>query len=401
MQDIFLSPSIQPSTLKPYEEKKKAFLTGASGFLGIFLLSEILKTTDLIVYCLVRNHQDEHQIERTLISKLYQFCLWQDGWESRIKGVVGDLCKPFFGLNLENFSIFSKEIDVIFHNGADVNFIRPYSIMKAANVDATVDVIRMASLGRCPVIHYISTLSVFSQESISLGKFVTEDSKLSACTIPMYSGYSTSKYVAESICWQAYERGFPVVVHRPGAISGSSITGVLNPSDFINRFFVGLIQLGSYPTDMLWSEVEYTPVDYVSKAIVTISNQNINEINGRAFHYTSAHARGSLLVEALEDMGYSLNNVTTPFWVGELLDEEDNPLFPFVSSLEGSIPDLKYQHSDWKTREFMRKCNLSCTPPKLDAKLIQTYINYCISQKIVPPPTGDRKNQRKIEKYKI
>ena len=54
-QDAVLDDSIQPNlSLPPTVNPNRILLTGATGFLGAFLLSELLKKTSADIYCLVR-----------------------------------------------------------------------------------------------------------------------------------------------------------------------------------------------------------------------------------------------------------------------------------------------------------------------------------------------------------
>jgi thioester reductase-like protein len=43
----------------------------------------------------------------------------------RIIPIIGDLAKPLFGLSASRFDELAQTIDVVFHNGALVNFSYP------------------------------------------------------------------------------------------------------------------------------------------------------------------------------------------------------------------------------------------------------------------------------------
>jgi hypothetical protein len=140
-------------------EPKDILLTGATGFVGAFLLHDLLKMTSADVHCLLRAkdlEQGHLRLRRNL--ELYQ--LWDESFAHRIKPVLGDLGEPRLGISEEEFERLADQMDVIYHNGAMVNFVYPYRVHKAANVLGTQEVLRLASRTRLKPVHFVSTLSI-------------------------------------------------------------------------------------------------------------------------------------------------------------------------------------------------------------------------------------------------
>lgn len=99
----------------------------------------------------------------------------------------GDLAKPLLGLNEEKFQSIASEIDVIYHNGAWVNFTYPYSLLKSANVLRIQEVLSLATRMEVKPVYFISTIRVTQiQNSPDKGK--KND-----------NGYTQSKWVAEKL----------------------------------------------------------------------------------------------------------------------------------------------------------------------------------------------------------
>ncbi len=147
------------------------------------------------------------------------YLLWDESFSRRIITVNGDLAKPLLGLNEEKFESIASKIDVIYHNGAWVNFTYPYSLLKSANVLRTQEVLRLATQIEVKLVHFISTIGVTQiQNSPDKGK--KND-----------NGYIQSKWVAEKLIKIAGERGIAISIYRLGRISGDSKTGVCNPED--------------------------------------------------------------------------------------------------------------------------------------------------------------------------
>ena len=67
--------------------------------------------------------------------------------QSRIIPVLGDLSKPLLGLTEQEFQQIASLVDVIYHAGAIVNFIYPYSQLKTTNVLGTQEILRLAGQG--------------------------------------------------------------------------------------------------------------------------------------------------------------------------------------------------------------------------------------------------------------
>jgi len=124
------------------------------------LLKELLQQTEANIYCLVRA-SDIKKGKKRLQKNLETYLLWDETLDSRIFPVLGDLSQPFLGLSRQVFDHLANQINVIYHNGASVNFIYPYSKLKAINVLGTQEVLRLASCNEVKPVHFVSTLSVF------------------------------------------------------------------------------------------------------------------------------------------------------------------------------------------------------------------------------------------------
>ncbi|HEY2663894.1 MAG TPA: amino acid adenylation domain-containing protein, partial [Candidatus Binataceae bacterium] len=102
-----------------------AFLTGATGFVGAFLLRALLDRTDGPVRCLVRARGDDEGRER-LAQALAAYRLPVTGL-GRVIPIAGDLARPQLGLSAQDFAALGAEVGSIYHNGAAINFAFPYS----------------------------------------------------------------------------------------------------------------------------------------------------------------------------------------------------------------------------------------------------------------------------------
>ena len=234
---------------KSLEKETKAdgiLLTGATGFLGAFLLFELLQQTTAKIYCLIRAKTTAIAKER-LEKHLKSYLLWDENFNQRIIPLIGDLSQPLLGLSVNQFDAIAAEVDVIYHNGALVNFTYPYSQLKAANVLGTQEILRLAAQVKVKPVHFISTIGVVGAADSGL-KIIREDTPIDRSE-NIDSGYTQSKWVAEKLVKIAGDRGIPISIYRPGRISGHSKTGVCNSNDHTFRMIRGCIKLGSVPKD--------------------------------------------------------------------------------------------------------------------------------------------------------
>jgi thioester reductase-like protein/non-ribosomal peptide synthase protein (TIGR01720 family) len=379
--DAVLDSTIVPENL-PVEystEPAHIFLTGATGFLGAFLLYEFLQQTQADIYCLVRARNAEEGKKR-LQSQLEFYSLWNESLSSRIIPVVGDLSQPLLGLSDEQFQELANKLDVIYHNGTAINLVYPYSILKATNVLGTQEILRLACLIKAKPVHYISTLAVLSSLNHPGVKVIRELDSLEHVGVP-YGGYAQSKWVAEKLVTTARDRGLPVCIYRLGRISGHSQSGVCNTNDFMHRAIKGCIQLGCAPdVDMT---VDMNPVDYVSKAIVHLSRQK--ESLGKAFHVFNPHPiRASELFNGIRSLGYPLRQVSHDKWQAELLNAHEdslkNVLYPLLPFFAGSASDSANpavpQDDCQNTLNGLAGTSIVCPP--IDGQLLDTYFSYLI-----------------------
>ena len=105
-------------------QKFRVFLTGATGFLGAFVLRDLLRDERVSkVFCLVRDASQEKATERLRQSSTGRG-IWDEEWikASRLEVLCGDLDQPRFGLSGAIWNKVANEVDAILHNGAFVGY---------------------------------------------------------------------------------------------------------------------------------------------------------------------------------------------------------------------------------------------------------------------------------------
>ena len=109
---------------------KRVLLTGATGFVGAFLVEELLRRTNAEVVCLVRA-ADEARAGQRLRENMSKYGLNPPGFGVRTVPLPGDFSKPRLGLSPSAFDALAEQIDAIYHNGANVNLSAPYEVLRS------------------------------------------------------------------------------------------------------------------------------------------------------------------------------------------------------------------------------------------------------------------------------
>jgi amino acid adenylation domain-containing protein/thioester reductase-like protein len=386
-----LDPLIQPQSCdrSSLAKPKRIFLTGATGFIGSFLLYELLQQTQATIYCLVRaqNFAEAHQklrisLEQNVGKKVESY--------TRIVPVLGDLARPRLGLTESQFQRLAHSIDAIYHSGASVNLLYPYSSLRDVNVVGTHEVLKLASCGQIKPIHYLSTLDVFESVAATGIRVIYEEDDI-AQGQGLSGGYAQSKWVAEQLVTQAAARGLPVCIYRPGLVTGHSQSGYSNTTDLVCRLVKSFIQLQQAPDlDLM---VDMTPVDYASRAIVNLSLQP--QSLGQAFHLVNPQPFPlNRLVSALNRAGYSIQPVPYPQWQ-DALRLEPSDLKPLVEVVTEMIGDSQLTRLElWLAGNQSFDCNNSThglheeltTCPPANQKLLDRYLAYFVQSGFLEAP---------------
>jgi myxalamid-type nonribosomal peptide synthetase MxaA len=320
-----------------YLEPKAVLLTGATGYLGAFILAELLTRTSADVYCLVRAKDDQQALDR-LRDVMRGYLVWDESLASRIRPLAGDLGRPRLGLSEQVWDDLAGRLDGIYHSGATVNFVYPYSALRKPNVGGTVELLRLACTERLKAFHHVSTADVVLASHMPRPLLEDETALETPSDDP--GGYTSSKWVSEKIVNIARNCGIPVNIYRPGLILGHTTTGATQPNDYLIVCFRGFIRMGlvpEYPRIL-----DAVPVDYVAASIVHISLQRT--AIGDIYHlFNSAPVSIRRFCDWIRSYGYEFGIV--PFEEARQRALEVEPGHPLYSMVP-LIRDAEYEPQD-------------------------------------------------------
>ncbi|GAA4855998.1 amino acid adenylation domain-containing protein [Saccharopolyspora rosea] len=367
-------------------------LTGATGFVGAFLLDRLLRTTEAVVHCPVRA-QDAGHARRRIAAALDRYRLSPPDVAERVACLPADLTAPRLGLDERTADRIAAEADLVLHSGAQVNFVYPYRALRAANVDGTRSVVRLAAPRRVPV-HFLSTIAVVAGFGTAGVRRVAEDTPLDHAD-RLTLGYAESKWVAEKVLQEAAEEGLPVAIHRPYEITGDQRSGVCNTETAICSLFKTVADTGLAPDIPL--PMDFVPVDYVAEAVLRVATGR--PATRRVYHLTNPRpARFADVLRRMRAAGCEIETAPYDEWVGELVRYvARNPTAataPFVSLcvdrgrrsdisvkemyFEGTFPELGRDNVD---RDL---ADLPCPP--VDDALLDRYLEHFFDSGYIERP---------------
>ena len=343
-QDVYLAPGtvfaggFDPGQL---ENPSAIFLTGVTGFVGIHLLQELLDTTSADIYCLVRA-QDEFQAMEKIDCCFKQYHIPQkEEQKARVIPVIGDLALPSLGLSEEKFKMLAMKADLIYHSGSSVNFIEPYSYMKAPNVEGLREIIKLAGAERTKCLALLSTISVYSWGHIFTGKTVmleSDDIEQNLMSVSKDIGYVRSKWVMEAVADLAAKEGLPLITYRLGYAMCHSETGASAPYQWWSGLVKNCVEFQSYPALMELREGLIT-VDYMTKAMGHITRNK--EAIGKKFNLIASPETNLTLEDFFGLMKdyYPLTLQSLPYkeWRKQWEDDSKNRLYPLTSLFKDNM----------------------------------------------------------------
>ncbi|OXH27575.1 L-aminoadipate-semialdehyde dehydrogenase [Cryptococcus neoformans] len=327
------------------------FLTGATGYLGAFILKDLLSRRVRKVICLVRAKSADQGLQRLRDSGEGRG-VWDEEWvkQDRVEAVIGDLAEEKFGLSQAEWDRVAEQADAVLHNGAIVHWVYPYPKLRAANVISTVTALQLCAQHHSKQFSFVSSTAVLDAEAFVAkadevvqagGKGLSENDDLEAGRTGLNAGYGQSKWVAEKIIMEAGKKGLSGWILRPGYVLGHSQTAVTNTDDFIWRMVKGCVQLGLIPD--INNAIICCPVDHVARlsSLATLSSSAFSAFS--VMHVTGhPKIRFNDLLGSLQLYGYDVKRVEYVHWRTRLeqhvLETQDNALFPLLHFVLDDLP---------------------------------------------------------------
>jgi NAD(P)-dependent dehydrogenase (short-subunit alcohol dehydrogenase family) len=248
------------------------FVTGATGFIGRFLVANLHKRGKPI-YALVRRGSQKKLA--ALREKL-------GADERQIIAVVGDLGKPQLGISDADLRKLKGKVDHFFHLAAIYDLEASAEEQQAANVEGTRHAVDFAAAISAGTFHHVSSIAAAGlYEGVFREDMFDEAEELD-------HPYFRTKHDAEGVVRNECTR--PFRIYRPGFVVGHSKTGEIDKIDGPYYFFKTIQRMRELlppwmPTvGIEGGRINIVPVDFVADAIDYIAHRK--GLDGKCFHLT-------------------------------------------------------------------------------------------------------------------
>ncbi|MEV4252171.1 amino acid adenylation domain-containing protein [Spirillospora sp. NPDC049652] len=370
-------------------------LTGATGFLGVFLLRRLLDTADAEIVLPVRAASAEEGLRR-VSTALRRYGLSTSGVAGRVRAVPADLAEPGLGIAAPERRDLAAAVGRIVHNGAHVNFLYPYGRLAAVNVGSVRELLALAAEHPPKEFHYISSVAVLAGLGAQGVESAAEDAPLGDPDL-LAQGYAETKWVAETLLRAAADRGLPVSVYRPHEITGTRDRGLQNTGTLMSALIKAVVETGLAPDAPM--PLNFTPVDYTAEVLAHLLFGEPPE--GRVYHVVNPEpAPLSLLAERAAALGYEMREMPYDAWVAEMARraarDPASPLAAYLplftersprtglsvteSYFSGNMPELERANFVRATDGAGYHC------PPVDAGLVDLYLRSFAETGFLAPP---------------
>ena len=246
------------------------FVTGATGFIGRYLVSNLLKRKGT-VHVLVRKGS-EKKLDAIAASM---------GWDrKRIVAVTGDLSKPRLGLTAAQVKALSGKVAHFFHLAAIYDMSADAGSQQVANIDGTRNAIELAAAIKAGCFHHTSSIAAAGLYPGVFREDMFEEAE------GLKDPYLRTKHDSEGIVRK--ECKVPFRIYRPSMVIGHSRTGEMDKIDGPYYLFGLIKKIRStlpqwVPTlGIEGGRLNVVPVDFVADAMDHIAHKK--GLDGQCFH---------------------------------------------------------------------------------------------------------------------
>ena len=291
-------------------------LAGATGFLGIHLLKELIDE-HVETYILVRSKHISLASRMSLLLEYYFDDPFEEQLNSYIHIVAGDIADEDLKSKLKDI-----KFDTLINSAAIVKHFSNDDIIERINVGGVKNLIEIALEHKARMIQ-ISTLSV-AGENID-NKF-PDNYRMKEYQLDIgqdiSNKYINSKFMGEAAMLEAiHDRGLDGKVIRVGNLMSRQSDGEFQVNSITNGFMRGLrgyFALGKFPISSLDETIDFSPIDEVAKTILVLATA---PRQFTLFHSANSHpVEMGDVIEAMNESGLPIENVSDEEFMGAVYE---------------------------------------------------------------------------------
>ncbi|WP_045760758.1 SDR family oxidoreductase [Xanthomonas albilineans] len=298
------------------------FVTGATGFIGRYLMTNLLRRKGIV-----------HVLLRKDSQRKFDALVREQGWDpKRLVVMHGDVSSASCGLDVAQCKALNGKVKHFFHLAGLYDLTAKAQAQRLANLDGTRNALELAAQIGAGVFHHTSSIVVAGLYPGVFREDMFEEAE------GLDDPYLRTKHDAEALV--RAETRIKWRIYRPAMVVGDSRSGAMDKIDGPYYFFPlikKLRQLLPPWAPMLGIEggrINLVPVDFVADAMDHIAHKP--KLDGQTFHLTDPEPRR---------MGELLNIFCRAGHAPEMTLRVDARMFAFVPAnirdAIGSLPPIQ------------------------------------------------------------
>lgn len=306
------------------KNEENILLTGASGYLGIYLLKEFMENTKAKVYVVVRKREDKST--QDIIRELWNHYHVNTDFEQYVDRIVfleGDLSKENLEMSETDYQLLSDSVDCVVNSAANVNHYLKYEESYAVNVQGIINLIELAKTGKKKVVHHFSTTRV-AEGKVEGKRLVIYTEECGNVNQKSNNVYNITKLESEEIVKAARKEGVVTNIYRIGNLQCSSETGITQISSEKNAFMSTIrsfLKIGRTVVTP-WDKLNFSFVNEVAKALNILIHCSYAQ--NATFHVQSSNDISlSSMVKEFNKLGYPIQELQLPEFIDYLVSIKD------------------------------------------------------------------------------
>lgn len=333
-------------------------LTGATGFMGIHFLRELLETEGGRIYCILRGKGSVSAASRLRSLMFYYFDkAYEEMFDKRLFVIEGDITDATF------FEHLDIKVDTVINCAANVKHFSAGDDIEKVNVESVRNLIAWCLKHGARLVH-TSTTSVAGQSVDGCPSAdIVMDERMFDFGQSLANQYIKSKYDAEQLILDAiHTDGLSAKIMRVATLASRNSDGEFQ-INFRTNGFMGRLKtyavLGCVPYDMLDAPCEFSPIDEVCRACHLLATTPRSMV---VFHPCNNHTLplGDVL-RCLEMVGIHVEPVEQDAFdhrVRELMQDESKiqvlqPLLAYAENNGHVVSYIRYK-SEFTTKVLYR-----------------------------------------------
>jgi NAD(P)-dependent dehydrogenase (short-subunit alcohol dehydrogenase family) len=251
------------------------FVTGATGFIGRFVVANLLKRGKP-VHVLVRKSSQK---------KLDELRAYWGVDDKQVVAVIGDLAKKNLGVADADLKKLKGKVEHFFHLAAIYDLKASAEEQELANVAGTRHALEFAGAVTADCFHHVSSIAAAGLYDGVFREDMFEEAE------DLDHPYFKTKHDSEALVRIECKR--PFRIYRPGFVVGDSKTGYIDKIDGPYYFFKVIQKMREMlppwvPTvGIEGGRINIVPVDFVADALDYLAHKE--GLDGKCFHLTDPH----------------------------------------------------------------------------------------------------------------